>query len=493
MCIAPLEIINPKLDPRSTDPTLLEVGCGKCEECRNQRKDEWIVRTYFQMLHNRERGYYNTFFTLTYSDDCLPHLLIDGKMIPCFNKQDIFQFFKTLKKHLNRRYGINDTNYLVGCEYGDHTQRSHYHIMLGCPEHGTKEDLDPRDLFQFCKNYWKHGFMFPRVFEGGRDSHGYDHKPFLVTGDILAPAQYISKYVCKDLAFYDIPEISSLSDRLDKEEFKKIKGSLPFLTVSRGFGLYLRDVIMKSDLHNIFKYGICFEGNPRRHKIPPYILRKMCYDIDKRVVDGESKVYWKLNEFGKQIRLQNLDNIINSTYTSLYKEFSFINLNSDYMRKFLSEYGYTSSSFRKYIDDLLDGRSFKDLAIYRYLYRNRICLHESGMVIEPGFVSPDSSLTEKRVYTRFFKHTLYNSSIPVMDIFRDHRGEKYKSSSFSKKFIQDTCCFTYNSLPLFSGFDLILDWYKRMSIFHKKYNLEHRSIQYRYYNYIHQKFVEHVP
>lgn len=117
------------------------------------------------------------------------------------------------------RYGIFS-------EFGDVTRRSHYHGLIMFPQ-----EIPDEWMFEQIKRNWTDkGFVFPNDIRGGCDSHGYNHKPFICSGDTEGAANYAAKYACKDLAFY-----KSLGDDVDIKNpwFKRFK---PFHIQSRSLG-----------------------------------------------------------------------------------------------------------------------------------------------------------------------------------------------------------------------------------------------------------------
>lgn len=91
----------------------LQVPCGQCMLCRLEHARQWAVRiTHEATLHDA-----NSFITLTYNDENLPE---KGGL----RYADLQKFWKRLRKEVGPlRY------YAVG-EYGDKTQRPHYHACL---------------------------------------------------------------------------------------------------------------------------------------------------------------------------------------------------------------------------------------------------------------------------------------------------------------------------------------------------------------------------
>lgn len=120
MCAKPVRIYK-NLD-RKKYPDGLEVPCGKCLACRIKKRSEWVLR----LTH--ELDYYpdSSFVTLTYDDN---HLPIGEMGIPTLRKRDLQNCIKRVRKQLPPDHKIK---YYACGEYGDVTQRPHYHmIMMG--------------------------------------------------------------------------------------------------------------------------------------------------------------------------------------------------------------------------------------------------------------------------------------------------------------------------------------------------------------------------
>lgn len=92
--------------------------CGKCPPCLRRRISGWS----FRLVKHSERCNSALFVTLTYDDDKVPKTK-SGLMT--LQKTDLQKFFKRLRKLTNEKISY----YAVG-EYGDKTQRPHYHIIL---------------------------------------------------------------------------------------------------------------------------------------------------------------------------------------------------------------------------------------------------------------------------------------------------------------------------------------------------------------------------
>lgn len=133
-----LELVNGKwqnaydsfVDPRSdrTVKDFIEVPCGKCLGCRMDYSRRWADRMMLEM-EDHEESY---FITLTYNDDHLPWNpmpdLHTGEIIDSvktLRKEDLQKFIKRLRKQTGQ-----DLMYFACGEYGEHTSRPHYHLIV---------------------------------------------------------------------------------------------------------------------------------------------------------------------------------------------------------------------------------------------------------------------------------------------------------------------------------------------------------------------------
>jgi len=93
--------------------TEIDLPCGQCILCRLEHARQWAVR----ITHEASQHEHNSFVTLTYNDEHLP-------THNSLNYADLRNFWKRLRHHIGPlRY------YAVG-EYGDNTQRPHYHACI---------------------------------------------------------------------------------------------------------------------------------------------------------------------------------------------------------------------------------------------------------------------------------------------------------------------------------------------------------------------------
>lgn len=95
-------------------PEGLEVPCGKCLACRTKKRQEWSTR----MIHELSNHKDSVFITLTYQGEEYEQ----GSLC----KSDLQKFFKRLRKNITPK----KIRYFACGEYGDKTQRPHYHSII---------------------------------------------------------------------------------------------------------------------------------------------------------------------------------------------------------------------------------------------------------------------------------------------------------------------------------------------------------------------------
>lgn len=86
------------------------IPCGSCYGCRLDRAKDWTTRL---ILESKEHPY-TYFVTLTYDDEHLPKFLV---------KSDLQNFMKRFRL-------ANSCRFFACGEYGEETQRSHFHLIL---------------------------------------------------------------------------------------------------------------------------------------------------------------------------------------------------------------------------------------------------------------------------------------------------------------------------------------------------------------------------
>lgn len=115
----------------------LPMGCGKCISCKNRRRRLWASRIMLEGLTNAA----SYFITLTYDQD---HLPVDGSLVP--------QHTQLFLKKLRRKVASRIRYFLVG-EYGDQSNRPHYHAALFYSDY-----IPILEVGEHVKESWSLGF-----------------------------------------------------------------------------------------------------------------------------------------------------------------------------------------------------------------------------------------------------------------------------------------------------------------------------------------------
>lgn len=123
----------------------MSLPCGQCFGCRMERSRKWAVRC----VHESQMHKRNSFVTLTYDDENLPP---NGSL----RHSDFQKFMKRARHKAEFRY------YMCG-EYGDETQRPHYHACLFGLDFDDRtkwrvgETGMPSYRSAFLESLWPHG------------------------------------------------------------------------------------------------------------------------------------------------------------------------------------------------------------------------------------------------------------------------------------------------------------------------------------------------
>lgn len=170
----------------------LRLPCGQCVGCRLERARQWAVRC----MHEKQLHADNVFLTLTYDNEHLPP---GGTLV----KRDLQLFMKRLRKE--KGSGIR----FYGCgEYGSHTCRPHYHIILFNCDFGDKR-------------YYKPAKGGERLYSSPMVAELWPNG-FNVIGDVTFDScAYVARYIAKKIsgpgavAHYGsrIPEFTVMSRR----------------------------------------------------------------------------------------------------------------------------------------------------------------------------------------------------------------------------------------------------------------------------------------
>lgn len=216
----------------------LLVPCGRCLACRIQKRREWTLRCLHELEANNHEA---MFVTLTYNDDNIPV----GQSL---RKLHLQQFFKKLRKLTEKKI-----RYFAVGEYGDETQRPHYHAIIFGLSFGPKDKNCVMQSWSFCS--WDN----PTI---RKNSFGIAEPD-----SIRYVAQYIDKKFTGDLAKIEYDD----------------KGREPvFKLSSKGIG---RGYIDK--YYEEIKENLKLTLNGVNHSLPRYYINRLDLDISSIQKDAE--------------------------------------------------------------------------------------------------------------------------------------------------------------------------------------------------------------
>lgn len=241
-------------------PHGLVVPCGKCIACKISKAREWSLR----ILHEMDSWDKRVFLTLTYNDENIPENYT-------VKKTEFQKFIKRLRKN----YGKKIKYYGCG-EYGEQTDRPHYHLILfGIGIEDLKIDRNNNVISGVLVDSWRLGNI-------NAGSVTYDSARYV--------AQYIDKKYDKQKA---------------EEVYLKNGREIPFQLCSLGMGL---DFVKKNSeqleeqLYTTVKGVKCTLPRYYKNKLNIDVSRLKNIALEKKL-DLEIKLMNKgiMTSFGRHI------------------------------------------------------------------------------------------------------------------------------------------------------------------------------------------------
>lgn len=237
-----------------------KIPCGKCIGCRLAYSREWANRIMLEM--KKYDGDVCWFITLTYDDEHIPHKTMQNqitsemKQTSTLVKADVQNFMKRLREKYERVYQHKGIRFFLAGEYGETTERPHYHACIfNLPIMDELKLVKKNELGQpiwtseEIEKIWGKGFIA------------------------------IAK-LCWETAAYTARYIMKKQKGPDASDYYQQKGQLPeFTLMSRKPGIaqdyYLQnmDKIYKND-------EIALKNGEKTQKIKPPKYYDKLYDID---------------------------------------------------------------------------------------------------------------------------------------------------------------------------------------------------------------------
>lgn len=158
---------------RNSDGAAIEAPCGQCNPCRITKRQEWVFRIMIELRENK----FAYFVTLTYNPEHLPD---KGTLV----KRHLQLFWKKLRERHDSKI-----RYIAVGEYGDKSDRPHYHAIIF-----TDSEIYLGDGH---KSFDTESIIF-RSWNEGVDSLGHVYTvPILAANDALRIGGYIAGYTVK--------------------------------------------------------------------------------------------------------------------------------------------------------------------------------------------------------------------------------------------------------------------------------------------------------
>lgn len=237
-CPTPINIA----DPRAQHPSVrLEVPCGKCGACRQNRRSDWS----FRLKQEQKQSITSYFITFTYDEQNLRYYHRpdeNGELHPTLRKQDLQNFLKRLRKEQSKLTDRKIRYYAVG-EYGTETNRPHYHAIIFNLLYALTEKLE---------RIWGLGHVY--------------------SGDLNdASIHYVTKY-----------HVNFVKDQDDP-------WAPEFATMSRNPGIGKNYVDNNKKWHKQNQYPFVM-NNGYRQRLPRYYADKIWNPWEKQIITAKTKM-----------------------------------------------------------------------------------------------------------------------------------------------------------------------------------------------------------
>lgn len=178
--------------------------CGRCIGCKLQKSKQWAARC----VHESQQYINNTFITLTYNKDSLPH---NGTLIVKHYQQFMKRLRQEKKRHPERFFSEGEKIKFFHCgEYGENLGRPHYHAIIFNLEFADKKHYKTQNgnklyTSQTLERLWGNGFA-------------------IIGSVTFESAAYVARYIIKKIT--------------GKDSEEHYKGKKPeYITMSRNPGI----------------------------------------------------------------------------------------------------------------------------------------------------------------------------------------------------------------------------------------------------------------
>lgn len=233
---------NSNLYLKDVSSRYIPIPCGKCPDCIHLRQNYFVQRTICETFDN------DLFFvTLTYNNESLPYLDINGYKIAYANIKHV----QDMLKRIRRNYDLPKFRYMCVSEFGTTNHRPHFHMLLSFPR--VSKDIYVKQSFAlqlhdiFLKE-WSVNIGTNRkpkykplcTYKITRKSRNFDlHyvNPSLSNDAESDVAYYVSKYMLKYDNYVDSLKSALFYNIPDYDEFKEVWQKIrPRFLLSKHYG-----------------------------------------------------------------------------------------------------------------------------------------------------------------------------------------------------------------------------------------------------------------
>lgn len=134
---------------KSEELRVTPIGCGQCIGCRLDYSRQWANRIVLESKKYKNDDCW--FLTLTYDDEHVPTKTTKNdktgeiKQGLTLKKQDLQKFIKKLRRHYEYHYNHTGIRFYAAGEYGETTNRPHYHLCMFNMPIFTKYELHKKN------------------------------------------------------------------------------------------------------------------------------------------------------------------------------------------------------------------------------------------------------------------------------------------------------------------------------------------------------------
>ena len=219
MCLHPIFIPNPNFGSlnqsfhknaflKDTTSRYIPINCGHCKQCIALKQIYLVQRIQMESINN-----YLFMVMLSYNEQSLSRLELNGYSIPYADLSDITNMFKRIRREdgFERPF-----KYFCVSELGSKKGRPHFHLLLSLPKWCVDNEFTPinleKQLYEKVFYYWSHNVgsdkypvyspncTFHSAWRNGKLYRNYDLHyivPYATDKGVASPAFYCLKYMLK--------------------------------------------------------------------------------------------------------------------------------------------------------------------------------------------------------------------------------------------------------------------------------------------------------